>query len=58
MQNHLWLKKFWITFSFLNSVERITQPDYKPTEQDILLSHKQTTGIVEVKFRMKGVDFQ
>uniref|UniRef100_A0A914D3J5 Uncharacterized protein n=1 Tax=Acrobeloides nanus TaxID=290746 RepID=A0A914D3J5_9BILA len=43
---------------FLNSVERITQPDYKPTEQDILLSHKQTTGIVEVKFRMKGKDFQ
>ncbi|KAH7726207.1 GPA-3 protein [Aphelenchoides avenae] len=43
---------------FLDSVERIAAPDYKPTEQDILLSRIKTTGIVEVKFKMKNVDFR
>lgn len=33
-------------------------PDYKPTEQDILLSRIKTTGIVEVKFQLKNVDFR
>jgi GTPase SAR1 family protein len=43
---------------FLENVERIASPDYKPTEQDILLSRIKTTGIVEVKFKMKNVDFR
>ncbi|CAB3398046.1 unnamed protein product [Caenorhabditis bovis] len=43
---------------FLSSVERIAASDYKPTEQDILLSRIRTTGIVEVKFQMKNVDFR
>ena len=45
-------------FSFLASVERIAAPDYRPSEQDILLSRIKTTGIVEVKFQMKNVDFR
>ncbi|CAD6193364.1 unnamed protein product [Caenorhabditis auriculariae] len=43
---------------FLSSVDRIAAPDYNPTEQDILLSRIKTTGIVEVKFQMKNVDFR
>ncbi|KAE9554521.1 hypothetical protein FO519_002277 [Halicephalobus sp. NKZ332] len=43
---------------FLSNIERIGAPDYKPTEQDILLSRIKTTGIVEVKFKMKNVDFR
>ncbi|CAI4223390.1 unnamed protein product [Auanema sp. JU1783] len=43
---------------FLSSIDRIASPDYKPTEQDILLSRIKTTGIVEVKFQMKNVDFR
>ncbi|KAL3099414.1 hypothetical protein niasHS_002869 [Heterodera schachtii] len=43
---------------FLESVDRIAKPDYRPTEQDILLSRIKTTGIIEVKFKMKTVDFR
>ncbi|GMR58892.1 hypothetical protein PMAYCL1PPCAC_29087 [Pristionchus mayeri] len=43
---------------FLTNIDRISQPDYAPTEQDILLSRIKTTGIVEVKFQMKNVDFR
>ncbi|GMR31933.1 hypothetical protein PMAYCL1PPCAC_02128 [Pristionchus mayeri] len=43
---------------FLSSIDRIAQDDYAPTEQDILLSRIKTTGIVEVKFQMKNVDFR
>ncbi|KAK6026133.1 g-protein alpha subunit [Ostertagia ostertagi] len=43
---------------FLGSIDRIAAKDYKPTEQDILLSRIKTTGIVEVKFQMKNVDFR
>ncbi|VDK56694.1 unnamed protein product [Anisakis simplex] len=43
---------------FLDSIDRIAASDYKPTEQDILLSRIKTTGIVEVKFQMKNVDFR
>ncbi|VDO67832.1 unnamed protein product [Heligmosomoides polygyrus] len=43
---------------FLGSIDRIAAKDYKPTEHDILLSRIKTTGIVEVKFQMKNVDFR
>ncbi|KAI6228847.1 Guanine nucleotide-binding proteinalpha-3 subunit [Aphelenchoides fujianensis] len=43
---------------FLESIDRIANENYKPTEQDILLSRIKTTGIVEVKFKMKNVDFR
>lgn len=47
-----------VLFSFLSSLDRIRLPEYVPTEQDILLSRIKTTGIVEVKFQMKNVDFR
>ncbi|VBB25949.1 unnamed protein product [Acanthocheilonema viteae] len=42
---------------FLNSVMRIHEPGYRPTEQDILFSRVATTGVVEVKFKIKELDF-
>jgi hypothetical protein len=47
-----------IVFSFLESIDRVASDNYRPTEQDILLSRIKTTGIVEVKFKMKNVDFR
>uniref|UniRef100_A0A0R3RK32 Guanine nucleotide-binding protein G(I) subunit alpha n=1 Tax=Elaeophora elaphi TaxID=1147741 RepID=A0A0R3RK32_9BILA len=46
------------TAYFLDSVDRVSFPGYRPTERDILLSRIKTTGIVEVKFQMKNVDFR
>ncbi|MCP9264692.1 Guanine nucleotide-binding protein subunit alpha [Dirofilaria immitis] len=43
---------------FLNSVMRIHEPGYRPTEQDILFSRVATTGVVEVKFKIKELDFR
>lgn len=40
--------------SFLDSVARLHEPGYRPTEQDILYSRVATTGVVEVKFMIKG----
>ncbi|KAL3077313.1 hypothetical protein niasHS_013302 [Heterodera schachtii] len=39
---------------FLDSVARTHEPGYRPTEQDILYSRVATTGVVEVKFMIKG----
>jgi len=43
---------------FLDSIDRFAASDYRPNDQDILLSRIKTTGIVEVKFQMKNVDFR
>uniref|UniRef100_A0AC34QLG8 Uncharacterized protein n=1 Tax=Panagrolaimus sp. JU765 TaxID=591449 RepID=A0AC34QLG8_9BILA len=43
---------------FLDSIDRIANPNYKPTEQDILFTRIKTTGIVEVAFEIKGVHFR
>ncbi|VDN04883.1 unnamed protein product [Thelazia callipaeda] len=43
---------------FLDSVARIHEPGYRPTEQDILFSRVATTGVVEVKFKIKELDFR
>ncbi|TKR69251.1 hypothetical protein L596_021433 [Steinernema carpocapsae] len=43
---------------FLDSVGRIHEPGYRPTEQDILYSRVATTGVVEVKFKIKDLDFR
>ncbi|VDN58892.1 unnamed protein product [Dracunculus medinensis] len=43
---------------FLDSVMRIHEPGYRPTEQDILYSRVATTGVVEVKFKIKELDFR
>ncbi|GMR59533.1 hypothetical protein PMAYCL1PPCAC_29728, partial [Pristionchus mayeri] len=43
---------------FLDSVARIAEPGFRPTEQDILFSRVATTGVVEVKFKIKELDFR
>jgi GTPase SAR1 family protein len=43
---------------YLSDVERLTMPDYIPTEQDILRLRVPTTGIVEYTFDMKHVIFR
>ncbi|KAI6233110.1 G protein alpha subunit 2 [Aphelenchoides fujianensis] len=43
---------------FLDSLDRLANPSYKPSEQDILLTRIKTTGIVEVEFQIKGVQFR
>ena len=36
---------FTLSFSFLDSLDRLGQSHYQPTEQDILRTHLETTGI-------------
>ncbi|KIH68292.1 g-protein alpha subunit [Ancylostoma duodenale] len=50
--------RHFIRFSFLDSVDRISNVNYKPTDQDILLTRIKTTGIVEVAFVIKKVHFR
>lgn len=38
------------SYSYLSDLERIRQPDYLPTEQDILRARAPTTGIIEYPF--------
>ncbi|VDM81780.1 unnamed protein product, partial [Strongylus vulgaris] len=35
---------------YLNSLERIAQPNYIPTQDDVLRTRVKTTGIVETHF--------
>jgi len=42
---------------FFDSVQRICSPDYKPTDEDILLVRKRTTGIIEEHFLIKSTKF-
>lgn len=43
---------------FLDSLPRISAPDYVPTQQDVLRTRVKTTGIIETKFRYKGLLFK
>ncbi|WKY10671.1 hypothetical protein Q1695_002774 [Nippostrongylus brasiliensis] len=43
---------------FLDSCARVSEPGYRPSEQDILFSRVATTGVVEVKFKIKELDFR
>src|SRR5262249_34622663 len=43
---------------FLDNVERIHKPGYRPSEQDILYSRMATTDVVEVKFKINDLDFR
>eukprot|EP00038_Savillea_parva_P006801 m.165952 g.165952 ORF g.165952 m.165952 type:complete len:363 (-) comp12627_c0_seq1:81-1169(-) len=42
---------------YFNRVDEIAKPDYCPTQDDVLRSRVQTTGIVETQFRFKGMIF-
>ncbi|XP_048858955.1 guanine nucleotide-binding protein G(t) subunit alpha-2 [Brienomyrus brachyistius] len=43
---------------YLNDLDRITQPDYVPSEQDVLRSRVKTTGIIEEQFSCKELYFR
>uniref|UniRef100_A0A914XKC7 Uncharacterized protein n=1 Tax=Plectus sambesii TaxID=2011161 RepID=A0A914XKC7_9BILA len=43
---------------FLDKIDDIAHPKYRPSEQDILHTRVKTTGIVEVKFQLKNVEFR
>lgn len=45
-------------FSFLDSLPRLSEVDYLPTEQDLLRTRIKTTGITEVLFELKGLTFK
>lgn len=43
---------------YLNSLDRISHPNYIPTQQDVLRTRVKTTGIVEMHFKYKGLHFK
>lgn len=52
------LIKFLLSNSFLDDLARLGKKDYMPTEQDILRTRVKTTGIVEVHFSFKNLNFK
>ena len=49
---------YLVFFSFLDDLDRLGAKDYMPTEQDILRTRVKTTGIVEVHFSFKNLNFK
>uniref|UniRef100_F6PR32 Uncharacterized protein n=2 Tax=Ciona intestinalis TaxID=7719 RepID=F6PR32_CIOIN len=43
---------------YLESIERLSQADYMPTEQDVLRTRVKTTGITETNFNYKNLEFR
>uniref|UniRef100_A0A182M747 Uncharacterized protein n=1 Tax=Anopheles culicifacies TaxID=139723 RepID=A0A182M747_9DIPT len=48
----------FIVDDFLDDLDRLGAKDYQPTEQDILRTRVKTTGIVEVHFSFKNLNFK
>lgn len=42
---------------FFNQVDRIAEPNYIPTDEDILYVRHRTTGVIEQKLTIKGTQF-
>lgn len=51
-------KEKFLFSSFLDDLDRLGAKDYQPTEQDILRTRVKTTGIVEVHFSFKNLNFK
>ena len=45
-------------FSYLDALERITDNNFLPTEQDILRARVPTTGIIEYPFDLDSIIFR
>eukprot|EP00013_Stygamoeba_regulata_P024678 CAMPEP_0177654268 /NCGR_PEP_ID=MMETSP0447-20121125/14224_1 /TAXON_ID=0 /ORGANISM="Stygamoeba regulata, Strain BSH-02190019" /LENGTH=356 /DNA_ID=CAMNT_0019157871 /DNA_START=45 /DNA_END=1115 /DNA_ORIENTATION=+ len=43
---------------FFDNIDRIAQPNFVPTEQDVLRSRARTTGITEIAFDLQDVHFR
>lgn len=52
--------RFWLIFcfSYLSALDRISQPNYVPTQDDVLRTRVKTTGIVETHFTYKDLHFK
>ena len=48
----------FISLSYLNDLDRISQATYIPTQQDVLRTRVKTTGIVETHFTFKDLHFK
>lgn len=44
--------------SYLDDLDRIVEPDFLPTEQDILRARVPTTGIIEYPFDLDSIIFR
>lgn len=44
--------------SYLNALDRIAEPTYLPTQQDVLRVRVPTTGIIEYPFDLQSVIFR
>lgn len=47
-----------LCYSYLSDLDRIADPEYVPTEQDILRVRVPTTGIIEYPFDLENVIFR
>ena len=52
------LIRMLLPYSFLDDLDRLGAKEYQPTEQDILRTRVKTTGIVEVHFSFKNLNFK
>ena len=52
------MAEYFLFFSFLSDADRIAEPSYLPSEQDILRSRVPTTGIIEYPFDLDGIVFR
>lgn len=43
---------------YFDAIDRLVQPDYLPTPQDVLRSRTKTTGIIETEFDLQGAHFR
>jgi len=43
---------------YLNEMDRISSPNYVPTQNDVLRTRVKTTGIIETQFSYKGLHFK
>ena len=53
-----WAKDFEYFCSYLSDLDRISSPDFLPTEQDILRARVPTTGIIEYPFDLDSIIFR
>ena len=43
---------------FLDKIDIVSQPGFNPDDQDILRTRVRTTGIIEINFTLKGMNFR
>ncbi|KAF2073131.1 hypothetical protein CYY_005547 [Polysphondylium violaceum] len=43
---------------YFDAIDRISKPDYVPSESDVLRSRTKTTGIIETEFQVQGTYFR